>query len=144
MDHLISNHPLNYVRFSSVLMLPVPSVPYTRAPCSLPGCVCGMWFGFLPIVYSEWENKAPQCALFSTFLGPDISLAAGRTLPQQQNGCVQEGAPLTQAVWLADPVRVGSPPTLTAEAPTTIQSKGCFTYHMLFCSINQMKMPSDC
>lgn len=44
---------------------------------------------------------------------------------------------LTSAVWLADLGRVGGPRHLWQhKPPTTMQSKGCFTYHMLFCGIN--------
>lgn len=83
-----------------------------------------MWFGFLPEDYSEWENKAPQCALFSAFLRPDISPAAGRTLPQWHNGCVREEAPLTPAVWLADPGRAGAPAVADSTSPRDNAIKG--------------------
>lgn len=80
---LISNQLLNHVSISSELLKSQFSQS-VLPPCPLAPsqAVCGMWFGFLPKDYSVWENKAPQCALFSTFLSPDISPAAGRTLPQ--------------------------------------------------------------
>ncbi|KAJ4919800.1 hypothetical protein JOQ06_014236, partial [Pogonophryne albipinna] len=40
-----------------------------------------------------FENKAPQCALFSTFLRPDISPAAGKgRCLKRENVCVREEA----------------------------------------------------
>lgn len=62
------------VRFLS--LPPPPLLALSQAVC----VACGL--DSCPKDYSLWENKAPQCALFSTFLGPDISPAAGRTLPQ--------------------------------------------------------------
>lgn len=86
------------------------SVPCSRPPRSLAGCVCGMWFGSVPKDYSERQNKDPQCALFSTFLGPDISPAAGKTQPQSLNGCVREGGPPLDPGSLAGGPRQGGSP----------------------------------
>lgn len=49
-------------------------------PQSDSGSVCGMCFGFVPKAYTEHRNKGPLCALFFTFLSPDISPVPGRTL----------------------------------------------------------------
>lgn len=65
---------------------------------------------------------------FYTFLGPDISPAAGKDAASiAENGCVREEAPAPQtpAVWLADPAKVGGPkPSRTAQAPDNNAIKG--------------------
>lgn len=122
--------------------------PLTPRPRAVSGCV---WFVVLdscPEDYSLLENKAPQCVLCFPH-----SLALTSAVWQEGGGlhrlcAVRDPSPpcadlhLDPAVWLADPGRVGGPSRhlLPAQVPPspsqTKQSKGCFTYHMLFCGIN--------
>lgn len=88
--HISSDHQANYVcttsdcsHVASMFSLCVIHSHVSQAslpPQSDSGSVCGMCFGFVPKAYTEYGNKGPLCALFFTFLSPDISPAPGRTL----------------------------------------------------------------
>lgn len=92
--------------------------PLTGPP-SLRLHVCGMWFGFPPKDYSERENKAPQCALFSAFLSPDISpLQEGHSLQREWVAVCGKGPPWPQQSGWRTPTHKSR-----RSPPTTIQSK---------------------
>lgn len=118
--------PQNIRSFTYVLLYQkVRFLSSLPSPLTSSQAVCGMWFGFLPKDYSLWENKAPQCALFSTFLGPDISPTAGRTPLQYWTGCVREEAHPDLGSLAGGPWQSwGAPPSLTAQAPHNNAIKG--------------------
>lgn len=80
-------------------------------------------------LYRAREQGPPVCSVFPH----SSALTSAQFQEGRWNDCVREEAPLTSAVWLAYPGLVEAP-IIPAKAPTTMQSKGCFTYHMLFCS----------
>lgn len=103
-----------------------------RPPCPLSptqaACVACV-LDSCPRPIQSTGTRAPCVFCFSH----SSALTSAQFQEGRWNDCVREEAPLTSAVWLAYPGLVEAP-TIPAKAPTTMQSKGCFTYHMLFCS----------
>lgn len=97
--------------------------------------VCG-FFGLCPRgTVHRGRTRPPSVFLcFSTFLLPDISQPEGKDAASTGPAPSRPLPRPRQSGWrtLAG---VGSPPPPSPSAPT-MQSKGCFTLHMLFCSIN--------
>lgn len=117
--------------FSPSVLPPCPLAP-SQAVC----VACGLDSCPRTIQCGRTRPPSVLCFPHSSAL-TSARLQEGRCLNSQTAVCGKRPPPPTRQSGWRTPSRVGAPAISSSTSPpTTMQSKGCFTYHMLFCGIN--------